>query len=122
MGQRKLSLAGHVDGSRRSGRKMPRRFELGKLTVDLDLRSIRNGTTELHLTPTECRLLSTLAANRNRTVSPRTLVEAIWGQNAARGPYSLRVFVKNLRRKMEANPHCPNYLVTDIAAGYRLRF
>ena len=122
MAHRKLSPAGLVDGSRKSERKMPRRFQLGKLTVDLDLRSIWDGTTELHLTPTECRLLSTLAANRNRTVSPRALVETIWGKSATRGPYSLRVFVKNLRRKMEADPSCPNYLVTDVAAGYRLRF
>ena len=99
----------------------PRRFAVGDRIVDLDARRISGGSHDSHLTPTECKLLAQLAANRNRTVSPGRLVAALWGRGSTKGAHSLRVFVKNLRRKMETEPGRPQYLLTDPAFGYRLQ-
>jgi len=104
----------------------PARLQAGGLTVgdavlDLDAHLVRRGTSETHLTPRECVFLERLAVDINRTVPRTDLVQAVWGGRSGRGPHSLRVLVKNLRRKLEPDPVSPRYLVTESAVGYRLQ-
>ena len=94
---------------------------LGQSTISLDRLRVGTGSQEVHLTPTECTLLEHLASHLNQTVPNAELVQTIWGADASKGVHSLRVFIKNLRQKIEPFPEKPQYLVTEPRIGYRLQ-
>ena len=93
---------------------------LGDMEVDFSTRRVRSGTQELRLTPKEFDLLRYLAAHANKAVSHRELLQAVWGPDYGEQVEYLRVFVNQLRKKIEPEPSKPRYLLTEPWVGYRL--
>ena len=96
-------------------------FEVGDLHVDLALRQVFVAGAEVHLTPIEFKLLATLVQHAGKVLTHRQLLRAVWGPGYAEESHYLRVFVAQLRRKIEADPARPRYLITEPGVGYRLR-
>jgi len=95
-------------------------FALGELQVDLARRRVSVRGAEIHLTPIEYRLLTTLVRHAGRVVTHRQLLREVWGQPYSEQTHYLRVFMGALRRKLEADPARPRYLRTEPGVGYRL--
>ena len=98
---------------------MPELIEVGDFSVDLVTRTVRVKGNEVRLTPKEFDLLVYLAQHPHRVIPHRALLTAIWGVASTEQPEYLRVFVGQLRKKIEANPADPHYLLTDRWVGYR---
>jgi two-component system KDP operon response regulator KdpE len=77
--------------------------------------------TEIHLTPTEYKLLAVLARHAGRVITHRQLLKEVWGVNAIQHTHYLRVYMTQLRHKLEQDPARPQYLQTELGVGYRLR-
>ena len=92
----------------------------GDVEVDLSLRRVRRAGVEVHLTPIEYRLLAQLIANAGRVLTHQQLLREVWGPGHAEDSHYLRVYMTGLRRKLEANPTLPRYLLTESGVGYRL--
>ena len=91
----------------------------GDLVIDRErFRVLRNGE-EVRLTPKEFELLTYLAQHAGRVLTHRTILRAIWGPNAVDQPEHLRVLIGALRKKIEANPASPRYVLTEPWVGYR---
>jgi two-component system, OmpR family, KDP operon response regulator KdpE len=93
----------------------------GELRVDFAGRQVFVGKNEIHLTPIEYKLLVLLAQNSGRVVTHRQLLREVWGPNSVEHTHYLRVYMGQLRHKLEKNPSRPEYLVTEPGVGYRLR-
>jgi len=93
----------------------------GDVTIDLAHRVVAKAGVEVHLTPTEYDLLRVLAADADKVLTHRRLLERVWGSYAAENAQLLRVYVNYLRRKLEDNPTEPSLIVTEPGVGYRLR-
>jgi two-component system KDP operon response regulator KdpE len=91
----------------------------GDLTIDYDRRRVRRGQDEIRLTPKEMDLLTLLVRNRDRVLTHRAILKAIWGANAVEQPEHLWTLVAQLRRKIEADPSKPRYLISEPWVGYR---
>jgi two-component system KDP operon response regulator KdpE len=96
-------------------------FTLGPLRVDRARRQVFLGEEEKHLTPTEYRLLSTLIKYAGKVVTHRQLLKEAWGAAYASETQYLRVYMGQLRHKLEPDPARPRYLITEPGVGYRLR-
>jgi two-component system, OmpR family, KDP operon response regulator KdpE len=91
-------------------------------TVDLAAKRVtRDGDGDVRLTPTEWQLLEILVRNRGRLVTQRQLLQEVWGPAYDSESNYLRVYVAQLRRKLEPEPSRPRYLLTDPGMGYRFR-
>jgi two-component system, OmpR family, KDP operon response regulator KdpE len=95
-------------------------FTVGELQVDLAARRVVVGGEEVHLTPLEFKLLATLIKHGGKVLTHRYLLQEVWGPGHAEETHYLRVFMASLRRKLEADPARPRYLLTEPAVGYRL--
>jgi two-component system KDP operon response regulator KdpE len=95
-------------------------LNLGPVQIDLARRSTRGPQGDIHLTPLEYRVLECLARQTGMVVQQRHLLTEVWGPDRADDARSLRVFIKNLRHKLEPDPPRPRYLVTETGLGYRL--
>lgn len=95
-------------------------FRAGNLLVDLAARVVRVNESEVHLTPIEFRLLATLVRHAGKVVTQRQLLVEVWGPQHSEEAQYLRVYMAQLRRKLEADPARPRYLVTEPGVGYRL--
>lgn len=91
----------------------------GDLVVDLERRQVTRGGEEIHLTPTEYDLLRLLALNAGRVVTHRTLIQSVLGPDYENASQNLRVFIAQLRRKIEVDRARPRYLLTEAGIGYR---
>jgi len=96
-------------------------IDVRQLHVDLERRLVTLRGTELHLTPIEYKLLVALARRAGAVVPTRDLLEEVWGPEFADRVDYLRVYVSQLRQKLERDPARPEYLVTEPAVGYRVR-
>jgi two-component system KDP operon response regulator KdpE len=96
-------------------------FVLGDLRVDLAQRQVHVAAQEVHLTPIEYRLLSTLVRYAGKVVTHRQLLQEVWGPGYAHNTHYLRVYMGQLRHKLEADPARPRYLLTEPGVGYRLK-
>ncbi|HKV84150.1 MAG TPA: response regulator transcription factor [Ktedonobacterales bacterium] len=96
------------------------RFQTGGLVLDFERRRVTVDGVEVHLTPTEYEVLKYLALNFERVITHRTLLRAVWGPEYEDEAHYLRVFVGQLRRKIEPEPSRPIYLLTVPGIGYRL--
>ena len=96
-------------------------FAVGDVRVDLGLRRVFRGAEEVHLTPTEYKLLTTLVRQAGRVFTHRQLLETVWGTSYIEQTHYLRVYMAQLRHKLEADPARPRLLVTEPGVGYRLR-
>ncbi len=95
-------------------------FQIGNLEVDLERRRVLARGGEVHLTPIEYRLLETLVRHAGKVVTQRQLLKEVWGPNYTEHSQYLRVYMAQLRRKLEAEPARPKYLFTEPGVGYRL--
>lgn len=95
-------------------------IRLGEIEIDFDARRITKGHERFHLTTKEFDLLLCLAANANRTIARRELLQKVWGPDYGGEHEYLRSFVNRLRSKIEPCPHSPAYLLTEPHIGYRL--
>ncbi|RYY84062.1 MAG: response regulator, partial [Comamonadaceae bacterium] len=95
-------------------------FRFGDVEVDPHARIVRKGGQEVHLTPTEYRLLSALVANVGRVMTHRQLLRDVWGPASTGQSHYLRIYMGHLRQKLEADPAQPKHLLTETAVGYRL--
>ena len=102
------------------GPEEPAVFEAGDVRVDLARRTVERGGAPVHLTRTEYRLLETLVRNAGRVITHRQLLEAAWGPNYVAQTHYLRVYMGQLRHKLEADPARPRLLLTEPGVGYRL--
>jgi two-component system KDP operon response regulator KdpE len=97
-----------------------RPFALGELRVDFARRQVFVGQQEVRLTPIEHRLLTTLIRHAGKLVTHRQLLKEVWGPDSVFETHYLRVYMAHLRRKIEADPSRPRYLLTEPGIGYRL--
>jgi two-component system KDP operon response regulator KdpE len=91
------------------------------IRVDLARRIVLVRGKEVHLAPTEFKLLATLVRHGGRVVTHHQLLEQVWGPDHAQQVQTLRVYMTNLRHKIERQPARPKHLVTETGIGYRLR-
>ncbi len=95
-------------------------FKTGDLVVDLERRSVMVGNQEVHLTPTEYELLKVFISNPDKVLTDRMLLQRAWGPEYGTEAHYLHVYVARLRKKLEADPQKPRYLITEPGVGYRL--
>ena len=96
-------------------------LDAGDLRIDLAARRVSRSGTEIHLTPIEFKLLAELVRTPDRVVTQRQLLRAVWGPNSVEHTHYLRVYMANLRHKLEAEPARPRHLITEAGVGYRFR-
>lgn len=96
-------------------------FEVGPLQLDLARREVKLGGQEVHLTPLEYRLLSLLAQHAGKVLTHGHILKEVWGPGHAEQTHYLRVYMAQLRRKLEADPARPKLLITEPGVGYRLK-
>jgi two-component system KDP operon response regulator KdpE len=106
--------------SRVNGETAATTYEVGDLKVDLSTRRIFRGGNEVHLTPIEFKLLTTMIHSAGKVLTHRQLLKDVWGPQQVAETHYLRVFMANLRRKLEADPAQPRYLLTEQGIGYRM--
>jgi two-component system KDP operon response regulator KdpE len=94
-------------------------FRVGDLTVDLVRRVVKIGDSEVKLSPKEYDLLRVLVQHAGKVLTNRFLLGELW--NDLTDPQYLRVYVRQLRQKIETNPERPHYILTETGIGYRLR-
>ncbi len=94
---------------------------VGELKVDLARRQVLLHGQEVHLTPIEYKLLATLIKHAGRVITHRQLLKEVWGPGASEQTQYLRVYMGQLRHKLEQNPSRPQFLMTEPGVGYRLK-
>ncbi|HMA36854.1 MAG TPA: response regulator transcription factor [Chloroflexia bacterium] len=107
----------HVPGAPASAEPL----RIGDLVIHPAAHQVRVRDTPVHLTPTEFKLLATLAANAGRVSTHRYLLREVWGAGYAADSQLLRVFIGQVRTKIERNPADPEYILTEPGVGYRFR-
>ena len=96
-------------------------FTFGEVRVDMARRLVFVANKEIHLTAIEYKLLSTLVRHAGKVVTHRQLLKEVWGPLHVEEGHYLRVYMRQLRNKLESTPANPKYLVTELGVGYRLR-
>jgi two-component system KDP operon response regulator KdpE len=96
-------------------------FTTGALTVDLLKRQVVVGDREVHLTPIQYRLLSVLIKNAGKVLTHQYLLKEAWGPSYKDNSHYLRIYMSQLRQKLETDPTQPQYLLTESGVGYRLK-
>jgi two-component system KDP operon response regulator KdpE len=100
--------------------KVNTQFCVGDLQVDLSRRLVHIGTQEIHLTPIEYRLLSVLINHAGKVMTHRQLLLQVWGPAYVEHAHYVRIYMGQLRQKLETDPTQPKYLLTEVGVGYRL--
>ena len=95
-------------------------FTTGGLRVDLLRRRVTAGEKEIHLTPNEFRLLAVMVKHAGTVMTHRQLLKEVWGPGSGDQTHYLRVYMNQLRQKLEQDPARPRYLLTEPGVGYRL--
>lgn len=96
-------------------------LRVGELEVDLDRRRVAVAGREVHLTPNEYKLLGYLMKHAGKVLTHRQLLKEVWGAAYATQTHYLRVYMVQLRHKLETDPARPRWLVTEPGVGYRLK-
>ena len=96
-------------------------LKAGDLTIDLAAKMVCRDGNQVRLTPTEWSILELLARNHGKLVSRRDLLHHIWGPSERKETSYLRVYLGQLRHKLEADPARPRHLITEAGMGYRFR-
>jgi two-component system KDP operon response regulator KdpE len=95
-------------------------FSFGDVEVDQEKRLVRKGGEDVHLTPIEYRLLTTMISNLGRVLTHRQILRDVWGPSYVDQGHYVRIHMAHLRQKLEDDPAQPKHLVTETAIGYRL--
>ncbi len=96
-------------------------IQVRSLKLDMDKRLVFLDDKEVHLTPMEYSLLSLLLKNRGKVVTTAAIIKELWGPGYGQDTQALRTLMAGLRRKIEQNPAKPNYIMTEIGVGYRIK-
>lgn len=96
-------------------------IETAAFTVDLTAKKVTRNGRDVHLTPTEWGVLEMLVRNRGKLVGRRELLREVWGPSYATETHYLRVYLAQLRRKLEEDPSRPQHLLTEAGMGYRFQ-
>lgn len=104
----------------RTDDKTQARIEIGTLVIDLAARRVQRDGADVHLTPIEYKLLAALVQHRGKVLTHRQLLRDVWGASHVESPHYLRIYMRALRHKIEAEPARPRYLLTEVGVGYRL--
>ncbi len=96
-------------------------FEVGNIRVDMLKRQVTLDGNEVHLTPIEYRLITAMVQHAGKVVTHNQLLRQIWGDGYGDESHYIRVFMAQLRRKLESDPAHPRYFITEPGVGYRLR-
>lgn len=96
-------------------------IEFGEARVDLSRRVVTRHGAQVHLTPIEYRLLCVLLANTGKVMTQRHLLREVWGPASVESNHYLRVYVGQLRQKLEDDATQPKYLLTETGVGYRFQ-
>lgn len=94
-------------------------IECGDLTVDIAKHKVSEGSREIKLTPTEYEIVKVLAQNAGRVLTHKQLLKAVWGHDYDEDTHYIRVYIGQIRRKLEKDPTQPRYIVTETGIGYR---
>jgi len=94
-------------------------FTAGDLRLDFGARRVFVKEDEVHLTPLEYKLLTTLVRHNGKVLTHRFLLKEVWGPHHVQETHYLRVFMASLRRKLEEDPARPRYILTETGVGYR---
>lgn len=95
-------------------------LRLDRLVIDFAARTVELDGKQLNLTPKEYRLLQVLAQHPGKVMTHQNLLKSVWGQAHVNNTQYLRIFVRKLRQKIEADPNRPKVLLTELGVGYRL--
>jgi len=95
-------------------------FRIGDVEIDFASRRVTRAGQVVHLTPIEYRLLTLLAANSGKVLTHRQILREVWGPAYVEHEHYARIYMGHLRRKLEADPAQPRYLLTETAVGYRM--
>ena len=91
----------------------------GRITIDLAWHIVKRGAEDIKITGNEYRLLAYLATNHGRVLTHQSILTHVWGPADANHTEYLRVYVRQLRKKLETDPERPQYLLTEPGIGYR---
>ncbi len=103
----------------RDGADLQTRIEAGNLVIDLAAHRVQLNAVDVHLTPIEYKLLTALARHRGKVLTHRQLLREVWGATHVESPHYLRIYMRALRHKIEADPAQPQHLLTEVGVGYR---
>ncbi len=106
--------------SMKRGSNAPAEFAVGELKIDFARRQVMLHEQLVHLTPIEYKLLVMLATNAGKVITHQHLLKEVWGPAYASESHYLRVYMRQLRHKIESEPAQPRYLLTEPGVGYRL--
>jgi two-component system, OmpR family, KDP operon response regulator KdpE len=95
-------------------------YAIGPISVDLAARRVERAGEPVHLTPIEYRLLAQLVSHAGKVLTHRQLLKEVWGPSHVEDAHYLRIYMAQLRRKLEDDPTQPRYLLTEPGIGYRL--
>ncbi len=95
-------------------------FTIGDLVIDFEKRRVFLHNDEIHLTPIEYKLMLIFAKYPGKVLTHKFIINEIWGSYSGNDTQSLRVFMANIRRKIEKDPAQPKYIITEVGVGYRL--
>jgi len=95
-------------------------FNVKNLSIDFKKRRVTILNEEIHLTPMEYKLIELMSRYAGRVLTHKYIVDEIWGSYFENDTQSLRVFMANIRRKIEKDPAQPQYIITEVGVGYRL--
>ena len=113
-------IRAHLRRRQPSGSNTDHLFQFGDVKVDFALRTVTKQDEEVHLSPIEYRLLSVLARNAGKVMTQRQLLHEVWGPNHSESSHYLRIYMGNLRQKLETVPAQPRHFLTETGVGYRL--
>ncbi|PRD37519.1 UNVERIFIED_CONTAM: kdpE [Trichonephila clavipes] len=105
---------------RQEAEPVSQRYRVGELEIDLEQRLVVLAGEAVKLTPKEFQLLAILAQSGGRVVTHAQLLQAIWGRHHSDDTHYLRIYLRQLRQKLERDPGEPRYLLTEPGVGYRL--
>lgn len=94
-------------------------FESGDIKLDFEKRQVLVNGKEIHLTPTEYKLFTTLVKYAGKVVTHMQLLKEVWGKNSSENGHYLRIYTQHLRHKLGDNPMRPKYIITEAGVGYR---
>jgi two-component system KDP operon response regulator KdpE len=95
-------------------------FSTGDLVIDFGKRRVTLANEEIHLTPIEYKIMALMAKYSGKVLTHKFILNEIWGAFSGEDTQSLRVFMANIRRKIEKDPAQPRYILTEVGVGYRL--
>jgi two-component system KDP operon response regulator KdpE len=110
----------HFNGDNNLQNSVKTVFVVKDLKIDFEKRRVTILHEEVHLTPMEYKLIELMSRYAGRVLTHKYIVDEIWGSYFENETQSLRVFMANIRRKIEKNPAEPQYIITEVGVGYRL--